>query len=74
MTEDEKPEPEPDDPRLLSIAKALADGLPVDWQDEDEDEELERMKARLRFLETVAEAHRRILREETPPPEKKSDP
>ena len=73
MTEDERPDTKPDDPRLLSIAKALADGLPVDWQEGDDDEELERMKARLRFVETVAEAHRRLLREETPPAEKKSD-
>lgn len=59
-------EPGPYDPEedayLLGIAKALSDGLPVDWDDIEEDgPETRRMKTRLRFLEAVAEAHRRIL-------------
>jgi len=72
MTADEKPDHESVDPRLLSIAKALSDGVPIDWNDEDnEDQELRGMKARLRFVESVAEAHRRMLREQTSAPEKK---
>jgi hypothetical protein len=60
--EPELPHPE-EDVYLLGIAKALSDGLPVDWEDTGEEApEIRLMKTRLRFLQSVAEAYRRVRR------------
>jgi hypothetical protein len=62
--EPELPAPE-EDAYLLGIAKALSDGLPVDWEDTgDEAPETRLIKTRLRFLQSVAEAHRRLRQPE----------
>ena len=50
-----------EDPHLLAIAEAVADGLPVDWDGEDGSPEKDLLKSRLRFLQVVADAHRRVL-------------
>jgi hypothetical protein len=66
MTPDKDDHRVDEDPRLIGIAKALSDGLPVDWEDTVEDApEIRRIKRRLRFLQTVAEAHRRLLERES---------
>ncbi len=49
------------DSTLLSVAEALADGMPVDWQGLCEREPaLEERVARLRSLADVAEAYREL--------------
>jgi len=69
VTADEMPDQEVENPSLLSIAKALSDGVPVDWEDEEgDDDALRLMKERLRFVESVAEAHRRMRDGRTPDP------
>lgn len=49
------------DPDLLGIAKAVSDGVPVDWEETPEEDASKReIKAALRFLQSVADAHRRV--------------
>ena len=50
------------EPRVESIAKAVSDGVPVDWEGVTEElPEAQPLIEGLRFIESVAEAHRRIL-------------
>jgi len=50
-----------EDPDLLGIAKAVSDGVPVDWEDAPEEEPSKReLKAALRFVQSVVDAHRRV--------------
>ena len=55
-----------EDPDLLGIAKAVSDGVPVDWEEAPEEEPSKRqLKAALRFLQAVADAHRRVAEGES---------
>ena len=61
MAQDESHSEIEEDPDLLGIAKAVSDGVPVDWEEAPEEEFSKRqLKAALRFLQSVIDAHRRV--------------
>jgi len=63
VNEERKPGDEAaEDPRVVSLGKAVADGVPVDWEGaRDENPEDAALIDGLHFVEKVAEAHRRVL-------------
>jgi hypothetical protein len=66
MTDECKPAPSPEERLLVEIAKAVSDGLPVDWEGfRAENPDALALIDRLQFIETIAGAHRRVLEQES---------
>lgn len=63
MNEERKPDDgSAEDTRVVSLGKAVADGVPVDWEGaRNENPEDAALIEGLHFVEQVAEAHRRVL-------------
>lgn len=66
MTDEREPELSAEERLLVEIAKAVSDGLPVDWDGfRAENPGALALIDRLQFIETIAGAHRRMLEQES---------
>lgn len=75
MSDEREPDESSSEPRIERVAKAVSDGFLVDWDGvTQENPEAGSVIQGLRFVESVAEAHRRILASNASSPPSTSAP